>query len=151
MSRCGRESPRDPRVVADTWDDVAFLEAVKCTPNRPRATPYAEMWPHCIDLLLIDELRLLEPAVVLLLGRSELRDSVRPVLRVRLGLTWGEHPGALERDTFVLYGRHVILFSVNHSGRRPSWHRSYRQLVTSLRNSSIQSTIATGGERLIGH
>jgi hypothetical protein len=128
----GDTPPASPTDVSDAWALCAFWEAVKCAPNRPRGEPYAPMWGNCIDLLLLEEMERLRPRVVLALGRTRLRDSVRPHLRERRRLSWGSHNG-LERDTFHLEdGSPVELFSLNHPGRRPHWHHSFQALNHSL-------------------
>lgn len=129
-----REPPTDPREVADAWDDCAFVEAVKCSPDRRAGEPYAPMFPNCTDLLLLDELALLAPAVVVVLGRSELREHVRRLFKQHDGLEWGMHPNlpSLERDQLRLNGQRAELISVNHPGSRGHWRRSYVSLVRSL-------------------
>jgi len=129
--------PAFPTEVSDAWSLCAFWEAIKCAPNRPRGEPYAPMWANCLDLLLLEELERIRPRVVLALGRTRLRDSLRPVLRRRRRLSWGTHNG-LERDTFYLGdGSPVELFSLNHPGRRPHWHRSLRALNHSLMSQPL--------------
>lgn len=126
---CGPEL--DPKVLARTWNSCAFLEAVKCSPPVARGRPTAPMMERCPPFLLREELEILEPRVVILLGRGpDPRDIVRPLLNV----TWGTHPGAIERDTFVLGGKLVTLFSCNHPSvaNRDLWRRSYDQLRASL-------------------
>ena len=124
--RPGRPVP-PPTEAADAWQSCAFLEAVKCAPDRPASEPFEEMWGECVGLLLREELRILAPRVVILLGRSRLRDRVRPLLRVR----WGQCPGGLERDAFELDGATVELLSCNHPSY-PAWRTSFSRLVTSL-------------------
>lgn len=122
-----------PEALAEVWQSVAFLEAVKCSPGVPRSSPFPEMFRQCPPLLLRDELRILKPRVVLLLGRPQPRDTVRPILDVR----WGEHRGAIERDSFALGDARCELFSCNHPSS-PRWWHSLDDLEQSIRATPIK-------------
>jgi hypothetical protein len=95
------------------------------------------MFARCPPLLLVEEIELLQPIAVILLGRApNPRDSVRPLLNVQ----WGEHPGHLERDTFRLRsGQDIELFSCNHPStkNRESWRASLGELIDSVRERSV--------------
>lgn len=125
-----REIPPPPR-VADAWDGCAFVEAIKCSPDRSSATPLDPMWANCPRLLLLDELEILQPRVILALGRGPLRDHLRPLLRKDRLLEWGTHPGHIERDRLQLSTTSSECFSLNHPSF-PAWKKSYRQLIESL-------------------
>lgn len=125
----------EPEALAYIWDRCALTEAIKCAPATPRSEPLDPMFQECPDLLLLEEFALLEPRVVVLLGRSRLRDTVRPLLRERSKLAWGGSPGCLEWDGFDINGLPAALFSLNHpSGRNPAhWQRgSYPKLLDAL-------------------
>lgn len=124
--RPGEEIPHGDRLAA-RWDQVAFLEAVKCSPSRTGSTPYDGMFSECPTMFLRAELTILKPKAVVVLGRSKVRDPVRELLNVE----WGESPGSLERDFFELNSDMVELFCLNHPSR-PQWRRSHEQLVESL-------------------
>lgn len=125
---------------------VRVLEAVKCAPNRAAGEPYAAMWGNCVDLLLLDELELLRPTVVLALGRTRLRDHLRPLLQEKAGLAYGVHNG-FERDVFFLRsGEPVTLMSLNHTSRATNWRRSYAALRQSLREWPLESALRRRAE-----
>ncbi len=109
-----------PQQLADGWDRIAFLEAIKCAPQRPRSEPYPEMFEVCPPTYLADELEILRPKTVLVLGRSRLRDAVRPLLRNRFNLEWGTHPPGLEADQAMIAGESVTILCVNHPSARPA-------------------------------
>lgn len=117
-----------PTTLAPTWDACAFTQAIKCSPRRPRGSPFPAMFSNCPSLLFVQELAILRPRVVLILGRAKQpRDSVRSLLRPE----WRESPGHIERDRFQLNGEDVELLSLNHPSS-PSWRLSLRQLEQSL-------------------
>jgi hypothetical protein len=120
--------------LADDWQSVAYVQAVKCAPTTARSEPFAEMYAECPALTLIPELEALTPRVVILLGRSNVRDGVRTLLRQEADLTWGTSPGSLDRDTFNIGSAVCTLFCLNHPATRDarSWRRSLSQLVEQL-------------------
>lgn len=133
-------APPEPTEAASLWEEVAFLQAVKCAPRTERSNPFTEMFENCPELLLRHELELLDPAVVLILGRGpQPRDAIRPALKVDWAKYPGEHPGHMERDRFELDGRVVDLFSLNHPSapNRGYWQDCLDQLTESLRRSPL--------------
>lgn len=124
-----------PQALAGSWDRCAFLQAVKCAPVGNRSRPTSVMCCKCPHFLLGDEIEILAPRVVILLGRSQLRDVVRPMLAV----TWGESPGSFERDSFELRSGNIAeLLSCNHpSSHRNNWRASLSRLVASLRATPV--------------
>lgn len=60
----------DPESVADAWEAAAFLESVKCSPERGVGAPTGAMWRNCPDRYLVDELALLAPSVVIAVGKA---------------------------------------------------------------------------------
>jgi Uracil DNA glycosylase superfamily len=127
----------DRRRLAKLWDECALLEAVKCSPRGDRSNPSLAMFQACPQFLLLQEIDILKPDVVLLLGRTNNRDAVRPILDPR----WGSHPGSIERDIFALKdGSTAALFSLNHpSARNPdSWRKSLRQLHESVERCPLR-------------
>ncbi|MDQ6751016.1 MAG: uracil-DNA glycosylase family protein [Actinomycetota bacterium] len=120
-----------PQDVAALWDRIAFLQGIKCAPRTNRSRPTDAMFANCPGFLLVEEIERLHPHAVILLGRGALRDAVRPRLTEHFGLEWGDCPGHLERDTFLLRGAPVQLFSLYHPSY-PDWRKSLRQLVDML-------------------
>lgn len=118
----------DRKDLAPLIDTVAFLQAVKCSPGSARSNPTEAMRQRCPPFLLKRELAILRPRVVLLLGRSTVRDPVRKMLQVE----WGEAPGSMERDRFQLDGAPVELFSLNHPSRPTNAATSLAQMRDSL-------------------
>ena len=127
----GWETP-SPADLAETWEHCAYLQAVKCAPAGNRSRPTDAMCSNCPPFLLAGELEILAPSAVILLGRTTLRDIVRPMLPVR----WVESPGHFERDEFsLLDGAGAELFSCNHpsTNNRAFWRSSLSEMVDSLR------------------
>jgi hypothetical protein len=140
MSMCGSlggswDDP-SPADLARSWERCAYLQAVKCAPHGNRSQPTRAMCSACPPFLLKEELEILAPSAVILLGRTSVRDIVRPMLSVR----WGESPGHFERDEFVLDdGRSVQLFCCNHPStpNRSVWRASLDELTESLRSNGL--------------
>lgn len=130
-----------PQALARSWHRCAFLQAVKCAPVGNRSRPTRHMCSTCPPYLLADEIEILAPRVVILLGRTQLRDVVRPMLPV----AWGESPGSFERDRFQLRDGSVAeLLSCNHpSCHRNNWRACLSRLVESLRAAPLATSDAS--------
>jgi hypothetical protein len=63
-----RPRHREPAELVDTVARVARLQAVKCVPRNEASRPLRGMWKHCPRLLLEDELDVLRPRFLLVLG-----------------------------------------------------------------------------------
>jgi hypothetical protein len=126
--------PPPAEELADDWHSVAYLQAVKCAPERARGEPFREMYDECPPLTLMPELTTLVPRVMLLLGRGRVRDPVRGLLRREANLAWGASPGSLERDVFTIGRSQCTLLCLNHPATRDGrrWQDSLDQLVEQL-------------------
>jgi len=80
----GWETPSPPE-LASTWDRCSYLQAVKCAPSGYRSRPTGAMCRTCPPFLLKAELDILAPSAIILLGRTSVRDVVRPMLDCALG------------------------------------------------------------------
>ena len=126
--------------LGELWEYCAFLEAVKCAPGTERSNPTKTMMSNCPPFLLLKELEILRPSLILVFGRSQLRDVVRDLMVVpdgRFGQEQGPH---LERDLASIGGRHVELISLNHPssrGRAPG--DSLSQLSKSIHRNGLGS------------
>lgn len=123
---------RPPQALAPRWDDIAFVQAIKCAPCRARSEPYSEMFTLCPPTYLADEVEILRPRAILLLGRSRVRDVVRPLFRDRFDLAWGRHPPGLEVDSLTIGGTPATLLCVNHPSARPADVRRSLESLASL-------------------
>lgn len=121
------------RQLAELWERMAFLEAVKCAPGVMRSKPTEAMLDQCPKFLLRGELEVLTPSVVVILGRTQVRDKVRPWAVPPDGYGRWQHK-SLERDVALIEGRRVELISVNHPSSQDQSDvvRSLEQLAGSL-------------------
>ncbi len=125
--------------LAALWERCAYAQTIKCAPGTERSNPTDAMIANCPEFLLKEELEVLKPSAILLFGRSDLRDVVRPwsVAEDGYGLEEGPH---LERNRAVIGGRDVTLFSLNHPSSQNSHYvsDSLGQLAESLRRWPIR-------------
>lgn len=125
--------------LAELWESCAFVEAVKCSPGTHKSYPTASMFNNCPEFLVKVEFEVLKPSVVLLLGRSDLRDVIRPWSVPEEGYGIEEGP-RMERNQAVIGGRPVTLFSLNHPSTPNSAHvvASLGQLRESVASSPLK-------------
>lgn len=99
----------DPESVADAWEAAAFLESVKCSPERGVGAPTGAMWRNCPDRYLVDELALLAPSVVIAVGKAPCE-----VLRRLLSAEIDEATPGFSRSQGACGGRDVEVLGCNH-------------------------------------
>ncbi len=63
------QSP-DPPSLARVVDQIAITQQVKCSPLGERSDPTLAMWSECADFLLRDELVVLAPSRIVVLGEG---------------------------------------------------------------------------------
>jgi hypothetical protein len=120
------ETEPPPAAVADAWEASAFVEAIKCSPRWTSSRPTEAMWRNCPPRYLVDELRLLAPGALLLIGR-ETMEAVAGLLSAQLA----EDEPRVWRGRAEFAGRTVELVGCNH----PSfghWRTSTPSLARSL-------------------
>ncbi len=62
--------PFDANLVAEFFDRVAYTNHVKCSPSDSLSRPEAAMWEECGKHILVDEIRLLDPEWIIVLGKG---------------------------------------------------------------------------------
>lgn len=127
------DEPHTRDAVADAWDSAAFQETVKCAPDVGVSKPEAPMWENCPSTYMLDELRLLGPRVLLLIGRGDVAPHVLDLFDERSPIERGAH---FERYETQLSGLPLEVFSVNHPSYG-NWKKSYPEFLASLRHLPI--------------
>jgi uracil-DNA glycosylase len=120
------ESAPNPPAVADAWDRTAFLEAVKCAPLRGVGEPTAEMWEECPPRYLAADLELLEPGVVVAIGRD-----VADALAQAASVAWDVDEAGFRRGRGRLECGEVEVLACNHPSRQ-HWRNTLPALAGSL-------------------
>lgn len=62
--------PFDANLVAEFFDLIAYTNHVKCSPSRDLSRPETAMWEECGKHILVDEIRLLDPKWIIVLGKG---------------------------------------------------------------------------------
>ncbi len=116
----------DPRLCAATMNGVARLQLIKCSPQRRRAEPTGAMRDSCPELYAAEEIAILAPGALVLLGNDARRAC--------------EQMGEIEWQVPLLRGRLALpelsieLFVVPHpNSRGTTWPNGHLRLVESLR------------------
>jgi hypothetical protein len=59
------------KILAKMYDKICFLEAIKCSPsNGSNSSPTPEMYQNCPREYLLEELKILKPKILLVLGKE---------------------------------------------------------------------------------
>jgi Uracil DNA glycosylase superfamily len=118
--------------LAGLWEHCSYLQRIKCAPGSEKSKPTEAMIWECPPFLALPELEILEPRVVLHLGRTDLRRE----WIVQEGGYGDEQGPHMERDMATIGDRAVELISLNHpSGHANDVQASLDQLVRSLEDT----------------
>lgn len=60
-----------PKYVADEYDNIAYLNHIKCSPLGDRSKPTDKMWENCGRHILLEELKILRPEWLIVLGSGD--------------------------------------------------------------------------------
>lgn len=110
--------------AAKAWRRISFLELVKCSPRRDRSAPNREMWANCLGEFLLDELRILRPKSLIVIGGG------LPALRVQLlpGISGWRKEHGLQRGVLDLGQFSIDVYCCFHTAYRP-WRSSIAPLL----------------------
>lgn len=57
--------------VSESFDYIAYTNHVKCSPKGKRSEQTKEMWEYCGSHILKEEIRIINPEIVIILGTSD--------------------------------------------------------------------------------
>lgn len=60
-----------PKDIIDAYDHIAYTNHIKCSPKGDNGKPSTGMWEKCGGHILKQEIKLLTPDIILLLGTSD--------------------------------------------------------------------------------
>lgn len=136
---------REPRQLIETLHRTARLQAVKCVPRDTSSQPTGGMWRRCPPFLLLDELDLLRPAALLVLGTKA--SGVASKLD---GFVWVRGGGALGRGRLTRPGWCAEVAFVLHPAARRGQDASHLALLRSLRARSRLGTLRPAARNACG-
>jgi hypothetical protein len=107
----GTDGYPEPKDVAVAIDWIAFTEHVKCAPLGGKPTP--AMWEHCGTHILREELSLLEPKHILVLGQS---NNAWFLSKHVFASNWKDEKkiGSVTMAKGELHGKPVVVWIVPH-------------------------------------
>lgn len=108
--------------ISRAFEYIAFLNQIKCSPPRNDARPTAAMWRNCGQHVLTDELRLLKPRSIMVLGLGsfwEFVGRIPPTYPPKI-----DRIGKVLRTTIALDGSSLPVFATYH----PRAGCAYKQL-----------------------
>ena len=130
-----------PEEGARALAGCSFLQAVKCAPLRERSIPFEEMTLNCPREYLLDEVCLLRPSTLIVLGDWPLQ-RLRTLCRSH---DW-DHTRELDRGWIELGGQRIDVVGCYHPGYR-GWRRSFNALIRSLQEAPATASRAPKADR----
>jgi hypothetical protein len=142
----GRQPPLGrphPKALPPVLENIARLQVVKCIPRSARGKTTDAMSERCPGRFLVHELEVLQPAVVVALGRQP-REALERLGDIELTV----HESAFRYGNLPVAGRTASCFALPHPSARPpvEWEAGYAELGRYLcqRAYSVPRTQADG-------
>lgn len=112
LHRDGPDQFREPSALdaAKAWERIAFMELVKCSPARGRSAPNEQMWANCLGTYFLDELHLLEPRSLIVMGTGMAAEHVA----LLPGISGWRREHGIHRGFLDLDGHSVDVFCCYH-------------------------------------
>lgn len=122
----------DPTDLIGPLNRIARLRAVKCAPNDGnRGSPTSAMNKNCPPLLLEHEIELLQPRLILTVGKPAER-AIRHLPGYRAAPTRGR----VRRAAVLLNGKTCTVYSIAHPVSPASWQADHLALMRHLTQDS---------------
>lgn len=61
----------NPKSLSDTLDYFSITNSIKCSPKGEKSKPSSQMWENCLTHILKQEIKILKPTQILILGTTE--------------------------------------------------------------------------------
>jgi hypothetical protein len=114
------------QLVASVYDYIAYTNQVKCSPSGERSRPSSRMWENCGNRILKEEIKILNPEKILVLGIQNNRYFLgAKVLDSEPHWTAFGSAGKVLASNCSVAGCPVQVFAVPH----PSYFRTKRDVV----------------------
>jgi hypothetical protein len=62
--------PNDKTKLSEVYKKIAFIEAIKCSPKGNESKPEPNMYKYCPNKILFQEINIIEPNKILILGKT---------------------------------------------------------------------------------
>lgn len=99
--------------VSQAYNFIAFTEHIKCSPAGYNSAPTVSMWENCGTHVLREEIRVLKPSYLLILGKSNNAYYVDENV-LDAGFQKKEQFGQIQLASGKIEGEYVLIFIVPH-------------------------------------
>lgn len=136
-----------PEALVDPLLSSARIQSVQCAPGPPssRRSPTSRMWENCPPFVMADELELIQPRAVVLLGvETHRRFQELTSLRVRWSTSWREGNRCFARGSAQVRERRFPVFALSHPASS-RWSEAMATFVENLNDEGLSAL--AGSER----
>ena len=105
--------------VVQAFDFLAYTNHIKCSPHHKDGRPTQEMWRHCGRHVLRDEIAVLKPKHILVLGKSKNRDYFDSQILEHRCSDWQDF-GLVMQGEGTVADKPVQIYAAYHPARRDS-------------------------------
>lgn len=120
-----------PTAVADQYENIAFLNHVKCSPLGERSKPTDKMWENCGQHILLEELRILRPQWLIVLGSG---DNIWALNQNLMKSNTLDDDQEFKSYITQAFGTHTKVVSVPHPAKVGGAKKSYYNKLLSKIN-----------------
>lgn len=131
----GEEPAAEPRPqsLSGVVDEIARVQAVKCSPREAKSEPTQEMRRECPPRFAVRELEILKPGVLVGLGKV-----ARSAICLLGGASLSKVSPHLERGTIAINGTSSEVFIVPHpAAYANAWDLAQADLIEDLRRNPL--------------
>jgi len=129
-----------PEALVGSLLASARIQAVQCAPmtDDDRRSPTPTMWRNCPPLVMAEQVGILEPRLVALLGvETHRRFQQLPGFATEWDSLWRENNDCFARGSALVAGHRVPVFALSHPANVARWQMGMRALVSSIRSRPI--------------
>jgi len=118
--------------TADAWDYISYTNHIKCSPTFENSRPSSEMWHLCGSHVLLEEIKILKPKYILILGITDnfwhFKDKV-----ININLQSEYEIDDARYQKLVFDNEAIHLFAITHPSRyRKQSYLNFETLVNTV-------------------
>ncbi|WP_169313422.1 hypothetical protein [Treponema primitia] len=106
----------DKKALSGIFNDIIYMEAIKCSPKVDRSKPFPAMKWQCIPNIFVEELKIIKPKIILLLSKGT-STVLRQCLKNEVAEEEKSKQRHMSRYKMDFNGKTVQVFAVPHPAR----------------------------------
>ena len=118
--------------LSEIYNRLVFLEAIKCSPEGNKSRPEPEMFNLCPKNILFKEIDILNPKVILFLGKA-----VSEIFKTKFKCINNETTKYIDYYEIIHENNHIKVFKIIHPSATGGNSKKIFNMLLELRNGKI--------------